>query len=387
MHLDIHLGRPLERSELLKLLPALLCVPQVSFGATRDVLSCDLGEAGAQAFDARLIPALDRLELTWQKRDPIALPRRLYESADAVVTLQCSGAPDPASIVALASDLLAGETSSIRGLRSIGAVEGAPAVFEIYLQGVEHLETARERLAALRERGSVDINLTHADLKRPRRRLIVFDMDSTLIDCEVIDELAARAGVGEEVAAITARAMRGELDFRSSFRERMARLKGLSASVLEDIASQLPIMPGAEALLRALCGQGHYTAILSGGFDYFAREVQARLGIHEVHANRLQLADGALTGEVEGAIVDGARKVELLEALAREQGFDLRDTVAVGDGANDIPMLTRAGLGVAFHAKPLVRERAPCAVSYADLTGLLGLLGDSSASPEYARSG
>ncbi|MEM7692646.1 MAG: phosphoserine phosphatase SerB, partial [Pseudomonadota bacterium] len=211
--------------------------------------------------------------------------------------------------------------------------------------------------------------------KRPRRRLLVFDMDSTLIECEVIDELAKLAGAREAVASITARAMRGELDFQSSFRERMRQLSGLSENALQQVAQHLPVMPGAETLFRQLRLQGHHTAILSGGFDFFAAHLQGKLGINEVYANELDIQNGLLSGETRGAIVDGERKLLLLRELAEREDFDLLDTVAVGDGANDLPMISAAGLGVAFHAKTIVQERSPAFVNRAGLDALLAVLG------------
>ena len=242
------------------------------------------------------------------------------------------------------------------------------------LQTVAGSRALQARLQELAGRAGADLCLLDASEWRPRRRLCAFDMDSTLIDCEVIDELAKRAGVGDEVAAVTARAMRGELDFRASFRERMAKLRGLPAQQLDELRDELPLMPGVERLMARLRALGHETVILSGGFDFFARHLQQHLSMDEVHANRLQIIDHELSGEVEGEIVDAARKVLLLREVAARRGFAMADTVAVGDGANDLAMLATAGLGVAFHAKPLVRERADHAINFADLDGLLQLL-------------
>ncbi|WP_110666260.1 phosphoserine phosphatase SerB [Salinicola halophilus] len=234
-----------------------------------------------------------------------------------------------------------------------------------------------ETALGLAERFDVDIALQPTTLWNRHRRLICFDMDSTLIQAEVIDELARRHGVFDDVAAITERAMRGELDFQQSFRERMKKLEGLDESVLAEIAETLPLMPGVERLMRHLKRLGYRTAILSGGFTYFAHHLQERLGFDEVHANTLVIRDGKVTGEVEEPIVDAERKAHLLGEIAERCGFAREQTVAVGDGANDLKMLESAGTGVAFHAKPLVRRQARQAVSNMGLDGLLYLLGYS----------
>ena len=183
------------------------------------------------------------------------------------------------------------------------------------------------------------------------------------------------AGVGDQVAAITERAMRGELDFRESFRERVALLKGLPESTLEEVASTLRRSEGAETLITQLRRFGYKTAILSGGFNYFAEKLQKQLGIYYVYANSLPIRDGVVTGEVEEPIVDGQRKAELLRELADREGISLEQTIAVGDGANDLPMLSIAGLGIAFRAKPLVKQSAKQAISTLGLDGILYLLG------------
>jgi phosphoserine phosphatase len=204
---------------------------------------------------------------------------------------------------------------------------------------------------------------------------VVFDMDSTLIEAEVIDELARIAGVGEQVSAITERAMRGEIDFSESFRARVALLRGLKEEALEEVASTLKITEGAEHLLATLRTLGYKTAILSGGFTYFARHLQTRLGIDYIYANELDIKGGVVTGEVVGTIVDGARKAALLRQLAQEQNVDLQQVIAVGDGANDLPMLSIAGLGIAFRAKPLVKQSAEQSISTLGLDAILYLLG------------
>ncbi|OZG71539.1 phosphoserine phosphatase SerB [Hahella sp. CCB-MM4] len=222
---------------------------------------------------------------------------------------------------------------------------------------------------------AVDIAFQKDDIFRRNRRLVVFDMDSTLIEAEVIDELAKEAGVGDQVAEITESAMRGELDFSQSFRKRVGLLKGLPETVLENVCQRLVLTEGAEKLISTLRKLGYKTAILSGGFTYFAKHLQQKLGIDYIYANELDIKDGLVTGEVTGRIVDGARKAELLHEIAAREGVQLQQVIAVGDGANDLPMLSAAGLGVAFRAKPLVKESAKHSISTLGLDSILYLLG------------
>ena len=249
---------------------------------------------------------------------------------------------------------------------------------ELSLRGTPKDASAlRGELLGLAQLLDVDIAFQVDDVYRRNRRLVAFDMDSTLIQTEVIDELAIAAGSGDEVAKITEAAMNGRLDFKESLVRRVGLLKGLDASVLDEIAARLPLTPGAERLIRTLRSLGYRTAILSGGFGFFGRELQKRLGIDFVYANELEIEDGRLTGRVTGEIVDGARKAALLKLLAEQSGLRLEQTIAVGDGANDLPMLDAAGLGIAFHAKPKVRASAKQVISNLGLDGILYLIGMS----------
>jgi phosphoserine phosphatase len=221
----------------------------------------------------------------------------------------------------------------------------------------------------------IDISFQKDDMYRRSRRLICFDMDSTLIKTEVIDELADRAGVGEQVREITESAMRGEIDFSESFRRRVALLKGLDEKVLVEIAQNLPIMEGAERLISILKKIGFKVAILSGGFTYFGNALKKLFDVDYVYANELEIVDGKLTGNYIGDIVDGKRKAELLRLIAQVEKIDLEQVIAVGDGANDLPMLNIAGLGIAFHAKPKVKANAQQSISTIGLDGVLYFLG------------
>lgn len=221
----------------------------------------------------------------------------------------------------------------------------------------------------------MDISFQEDSMYRRMRRLICFDMDSTLIETEVIDELAVRAGVGDQVKAITESAMRGEIDFSESFRQRCSLLKGLDVSVMQEIAENLPITEGVDRLMRILKKVGFKIAILSGGFTYFGNYLKQKYNIDYVYANELEIENGKLTGRHVGDIVDGKRKAELLRLIAQVENVDIRQTVAVGDGANDLPMISIAGLGIAFHAKPKVKENAKQSISTIGLDGILYFLG------------
>ncbi len=220
-----------------------------------------------------------------------------------------------------------------------------------------------------------DIAFQEDNIFRRNRRVVAFDMDSTLIQAEVIDELAKEAGVGDEVSAITESAMRGELDFKESLKKRLALLEGLDESVLQTVAERLPLTEGAERLISTLKNLGYKIAILSGGFTYFGNILKEKLGIDYVYANELEIKDGKLTGHAVGEIVDAEKKAELLQSIADQESISLQQVIAVGDGANDLPMLNLAGLGIAFHAKPKVKKGARQAISTLGLDSILYLIG------------
>ena len=266
----------------------------------------------------------------------------------------------------------------LSGRPSLDVVQNSKAktVVEFSVRG--HLADAekmkRDFIEISKETG-VDIAFQIDNIYRRNRRLVCFDMDSTLIQTEVIDELARRAGVYEQVSAITESAMRGEIDFCQSFEKRVSLLKGLDVSVMKDIAENLPLTDGAERLFATLKKYGYKTAILSGGFNYFGNYLKNKLGIDYVFANELEAENGKLTGRHVGDIVDGAKKAEMLRLLAFKEDLHLEQVIAVGDGSNDLPMIQLAGLGIAFHAKPKVKATAQHAISANGLDAILYLMG------------
>jgi len=263
--------------------------------------------------------------------------------------------------------------------RTLSGLGGAPSRYEC-MEFLAHgaLRDAsgmRAAFLSLSDELAVDVAVQTEDEFRRERRLFVFDMDSTLIQGETIDELAKMAGVGDQVVAITASAMRGEIQFQESFRRRVGLLKGLPEARVLEVVERIPLMEGTERLFRTLKARGVKTAILSGGFTFFGSYLKEKLGVDYVFANELDVQDGFVTGEVLGRIVDGARKAELVMEIAGRENIPLEQVVAIGDGANDLPMLGLAGMGVAFHAKPVVRASAEFSVTHVGLDGLLYLLG------------
>ena len=279
--------------------------------------------------------------------------------------------------------ILAGQALNIDAIKRLTGRQpldeskaGVRACIEFSLRGTPRDRDEMQReLMKLSSELEVDFSFQRDNMYRRMRRLICFDMDSTLIQTECIDELAERAGVGEQVRAITESAMRGEIDFKESFAQRVALLKGLDVSVMKEIAETMPITEGVECLMFVLKRYGYKIAILSGGFTFFGEYLQQKFGIDYVYANELEVEDGKLTGRYLGDVVDGKRKAELLRLIAQVEKVDIAQTIAVGDGANDLPMLSLAGLGIAFHAKPKVKENAQQAINTIGLDGVLYFLG------------
>lgn len=293
------------------------------------------------------------------------------------------GRKPTAQQIAGATRILAEQQLNIDGIRRLtGRIPldekkaNVRACIEFSVRGTpKDKEELQRQLMQLSSSLAMDFSFQQDNMYRRMRRLICFDMDSTLIETEVIDELAMRAGVGDQVKAITERAMRGEIDFIESFKERVSLLKGLDESVMREIAENLPITEGVERLMYVLKRYGYKIAILSGGFTYFGNYLKDKFGIDYVYANELEIIDGKLTGRYLGDIVDGKRKAELLRLIAQVEKVDIAQTIAVGDGANDLPMLSIAGLGIAFHAKPKVAANARQSINTIGLDGVLYFLG------------
>lgn len=380
-------------------------------GVTRSLTDI-LGKSGARVLDIGQAVIHDALslgilvELTDELRSSSLLTELLLEAHDLGVQIRFSAISDDEYaawvhgqtknryiISILGPTLTAGNLASVSAIlgraglnidridRMSGRVPlddegGRHMCVEFSASGqLESEDQMRTELMSLTQEFDLDIAFQHDTVFRRNRRLVAFDMDSTLIQTEVIDELARLAGVGPLVSSITEAAMRGEIDFQESFRRRVALLKGLPAAALQTVVDTVPLMDGAERLIGTLRRLGYKTAILSGGFTFMGLALQERLGIDYVHCNELDIVDGVVTGEVTTEIVDGARKAHYLETIAAFEGLSMDQVIAVGDGANDLPMLRLAGLGIAFRAKPLVRAGARQALSTMGLDGILYLLG------------
>ena len=252
------------------------------------------------------------------------------------------------------------------------------ACVQIRVSGkIDDPRVLRGELLRIHEETGIDISFFVDDIYRHARRLVVFDMDSTLIQGEAIDELAARAGVGDRVAQITKAGMQGKMNFKDSLTQRVALLKGMHENILLTVAQNLVLTEGAERVIGKLKQLGYKIGIISGGFEYFGNYLQRKLGLDYVFANCLEIEDGKITGKIKGEIIDGRKKAEILRTIAQVENISLQQTIAVGDGANDLPMISIAGLGVAFHAKPIVKETAQQNISSVGLDGLLYLMGIS----------
>jgi phosphoserine phosphatase len=272
---------------------------------------------------------------------------------------------------------LAAENANIEKIGRLSEDKLASVEIHALLPPGRDSDALKRTLLSVATSAGFDVSLQRESLYRRSKRLVVLDMDSTLIQIEVIDELARAAGVGADVSRITERAMQGEMDYDESLRQRVSLLAGLDVAVLDKLASNLPLTDGAETLVRVLKRLGYKIAVISGGFSRAAEALKRRLGVDYAYSNNLEVQGGKLTGRVVGPIVNGQRKAELLETIAQAEGVLLDQVIAVGDGANDALMLERAGLGIAFHAKPKLRERADTSISSGGLDAILYLLGFS----------
>jgi phosphoserine phosphatase len=282
-----------------------------------------------------------------------------------------------AGAIARVAQVLARHQCNIEKIQRLDEGRARCLEFLVDLRDPARLDALKSDLLPVGGEFALDLALQPDNLFRRVKRLVVMDLDSTLVQAEAIDELARLAHCEPAVSAITARAMNGEMDFAEALRQRVALLKGLTVAQMEQVAARLPLTEGAESLIRILKRLGYRTAIISGGFDFFSERVRDRLGIDVAHANHLDIQDGRLTGTVREPIIDGARKAVLMEEIARREGLHLDQVIAVGDGANDLPMLRAAGLGIAFNAKPVVRAAAQHSLNQSRLDSILFLLGIS----------
>lgn len=287
----------------------------------------------------------------------------------------CLGASVTLPLIAKLASLLSAEKVNIQKINSIAQKQ--LECIELTVSATKPIDPRllTRKLLHLNAEFRVDVAVQKESLYRRAKRLIVMDMDSTLVQVEVIDELAKEAGVGEKVSLITHRAMNGELSFPEALRERVRLLKGLPVDVLRKVYQRMPFTPGAKELISVLKRLGYRTAVLSGGFDYFTSRVKESLGLDYTYSNNLEVKGDVVTGEIIGEIVDGKKKASLMEEIARKEGITLDQVIAIGDGANDLPMITRAGLGIAFNAKPRVREAAHYSITQKNLDSILYLLG------------
>jgi phosphoserine phosphatase len=327
-------------------------------------------EAEERAIKELLFAARQRgLSLEYARRPgPVSHARELFAATAIGRSL------GPAEIHAVAR-ILAEHGGNIERIHELSEGGLTSVEFAVSFPSPADPAALKRALLTAAGQGSFDCALQKESLLRRSKRLVVMDMDSTLIAIEVIDELARAHGVFDEVSRITRRAMMGEMDYDQSLRERVALLAGLDARVLYDLAANLPLTEGAETLLRVLKRLGYKTAVISGGFSHAAEALRARLGIDHAWSNSLEIEGGRLTGRVVGPIVNARRKAELLEELASREGVPLEQVIAIGDGANDLFMLQKAGHGIAFHAKPKLREAAHTAISASGLDAILYLLG------------